>query len=163
MSVTLPYFGAIDIDELSDYYQADYNYEGKNIPLDLNFDDTEISSRDLEDTVTALQSLPQLISTAYIELKKSFQTNGVVKQYINRHMSGLSAEQLDTLFTGTADDMNKEQKMLSQLKIVRIGFYPEDILDAITIDFSLGYDLTDIIIVMNFNSKMQLEDIGQES
>jgi len=117
----------------------------------------------LEDTVTALQSLPQLISTAYIELKKSFQANGVVKQYINRHMSGLSAEQLDTLFTGTADDMNKEQKMLSQLKIVRIGFYPEDILDAITIDFSLGYDLTDIIIVMNFNSKMQLEDIGQES
>lgn len=163
MSVNLPYFGAIDIDELSDYYQADYNYEGKNISLDLNFDDTEISSRDLEDTVTALQSLPQLISTAFIELKKSFQTNGVVKQYINRHMSGLSAEQLDTLFTGTADDMNKEQKMLSRLKIVRIGFYPEDILDAITVDFSLGYDLTDTIIVMNFNSKMQLEDIGQES
>ena len=36
MSVNLPYFGVIAIDELSDYYQADYNYEGKNIPLDLN-------------------------------------------------------------------------------------------------------------------------------
>ncbi len=163
MSVNLPYFGVIAIDELSDYYQADYNYDGKNIPLDLNFDDTEISSGDLSATIVALQSIPQLISTAYIELKKSYQTNGVVKQYINRHMSGLSAQQLETLFTGTADDLNKEQKMLSQLKIVRIGFYPEDILDTITIDFSIGYDLTDTIIVMNFNSKMQLEDIGQES
>ena len=161
--VSIPHFGAIDLSNLSDYYEADFNYMGRNIAIDLNFEDTEIEESDMAATINALNGLSKLIETAHAELTKSYQTNGPVKQYINRHMSGLNPDDLDTLFAAAPEGLNKELKMLNQLKLRRIGFFPEDTIGLVSMDFTIGYELTDDVIAIYFNDKLLLEDITLES
>lgn len=160
---TIPYFGEIELDNLNDYYEADYSYLGKSIAIDLNFEDISIDESDLEPTIAALNGLNKLIETGYAELTKSYQTNGPVKQYINRHMSGLNPEELAELFDTAPEGLNKELKMMSHLKLRRIGFYPEDTIGLVTMDFTIGYNLTDYVIAINFNNRLQFEDIALES
>lgn len=160
---TVPHFGDIELDNLSDYYEADYNYLGKSIAIDLNFEDITIEESDLQPTIVALNGLNKLIETAYAELTKSYQTNGPVKQYINRHMSGLNPEELATLFDAAPEGLNKELKMMNQLKLRRIGFYPEDTIGLVSMDFTIGYELTDDVIAIYFNNRLQLEDIALEN
>lgn len=56
---TLPYFGELDLTDLSDYYDVEIEFHGRPVELDLNFDDTRTTIEKLNAVKSFIEQLPQ--------------------------------------------------------------------------------------------------------
>jgi hypothetical protein len=163
MKIKLPFFDEIDSDSLTDYYQVDAEIEGKQIELDLNFDDTKIDTDSLISLKNYLDTLPGVIEIAKKEILNDYETDENVKEYLTYHIEELDQNELDSLTENADKSTSLEKQMLSVLHLRRIGFYPENEDQYAVFDFVLDLEISQYILVVNMNSAKALDHITMES
>ena len=163
---TLPFFNAINLKQLDDTYEAVFEFEGNEISLDVNFctlkDDelVDVTCVSVEVADTLKKHLDQIdlhLATAQQAIHKDWAENpeGACREYVEHHK-----EFIDELKSLSKDEVFKS------IHPVRIGFYPVDTSEEggyMTIDFTVGTDLTDYIVAVYLDEKGLVSDVTLEN
>lgn len=149
MSYQLPYFGELDPETLGEYYDVDVDLAGHKLSLDLNFDEESVPVANLDKLRLRMETLPALLTRAIEVVRESFRNGEDAMEYITMHLDQLGSPEPEDAF--------------AQVHPVRIGLYPEDEEHYFTIDFSIGGELTQYLIVVVFDVDEKLKYITIES
>ncbi|WP_242202536.1 DUF2004 domain-containing protein [Aestuariivivens insulae] len=88
----------------------------------------------------------------------------MVKDYIEHHIEEFSDEELKSIGIETNDSPEeKKQKFLNKIHLKRIGFYPEEWDSLAIFDYTISEDLTQYLIIFQFDSNGKFVDIYTES
>lgn len=162
---TLPYFGNLPIGNLEEYYEVDIELNGNNIQIDLNFEheivDTLILNK-VKNFITNLGEFDKL-NELYILNGYNDDDGDTVKFYLEHHLEEVDKEELTKLVNFDETIIEPELQLLSKLKLVRVGLYPDNENNFATFDYSIGKDITDQLVVVNTDENGQLEYITMES
>ena len=137
---TLTNFGEIDTDNLEEYYDAEIFFNGWQIEVEIAFDEKSINIDKLEKINQWLATIQKLDELGITTMKEDFEKGGNVKEYIEHHLEELDSDDIETLISKVNVGTTKEEKMLSSIKLKRIGFYPQTVLTSYFIVFIVsGY------------------------
>ncbi len=81
-------------------------------------------------------------------IQEDFKSGETVKEYIEHHLKELDNDDLKGLLK-SAEGSTKEDKMLSVIKLKRIGFYPQTEERFFNLDYTLEDELTDYLVVLD--------------
>ena len=160
---TLTNFGEIDTDNLEEYYDAEIFLNGRQIEMDITFDEKSISVDKLEKINQWLTNIQKLDELGITTIKDDFKNGNNVKEYIEHHLDELDNDDIETLISKATEGTTKEEKMLFSIKLKRIGFYPETEERFINLDYTLDNELTDYLVVLDFTEDGKLHYITMES
>lgn len=155
----LPYFDEIDTDSIEDYYETDIELNNQNVSLDINLDDDPVSNWAELYTEYADKLSEYEVNIRKI-IKGYYPEEGMVKEFFSYHMEQLPDE-MEDLVKNADQSLSEENRMLSILRLDRIGFY-FDKNNFATWDFTFG-DFTDQILVIITDAKGEILDITWES
>ncbi|MBX7227042.1 MAG: DUF2004 domain-containing protein [Chitinophagales bacterium] len=162
---SLPYFGQLFSDRLEEYYCVEVDFNGREIQLDLNF---EQDTLDLE-TINMLKQFIEDIekldkSNEQYLLNDYYDESGeTVKFYLEHHLNNIPEEQLSTLINFKDQSVEPILQLLSKLNLVRVGLYPNDEENFAVFDYSIGKDFTNYLVVINLNVQKEVDYITMES
>ena len=92
------------------------------------------------------------------------QNADTAKTYVDHHLTEFSEEELASLVDFSNSSITPEKQLINALRLVRVGFYPDEGEDQVAVfDYSLGYDVTNYLIVIFINEKGELDHITMES
>lgn len=157
MSYSLPYFGAVDPEELNEYYDLETEFSGQKLTLDLNFDEASIAIQKLDQLSIRLESLPALLEQAWEAVRESFKHGRDARAYIEQHIDLIDAPELRNGLEKADALLSDAERLFAQVHPIRIGLYPEDEENYFVLDFSLSKVLTNylIVVVMSVDEKLQ--------
>jgi Protein of unknown function (DUF2004) len=144
----MPYFGVIDPQNLSEYYEIDIHIDEKLIELDLNFEILSASLLELNQIKFFLELLPDNTRLAQKYLDNLDKDDELVVDYFECHQD-------------LADDYELRLEV-DTLVLKRVGIYPGDKWYAI-FDFTFPGDLSDRFLAVSLNQDGSLLDISHES
>lgn len=162
---TLPHFGALDTDNLDEYYDVAIPVNGQDISVDLNFMNDKIDS----DALGLVESFINKLSEhekknrKHIEDDYADENSEAVKEYIDHHIEELEPEELSAVIDYNNKNIKPELQLLNALKLVRVGLYPYDTEDFAVFDYSFGRDLTQYLVVVCTDYNGNLVRIAMES
>ncbi|WP_165828258.1 DUF2004 domain-containing protein [Chryseobacterium phosphatilyticum] len=162
---TLPHFGQISIQNLEEYYDVNIDFKGNEIQLDLNFENTSIDATQLDKVKNFLENIEKFDTQnkTYIIEDYHDQDGDTVKSYIELHLEEIEQDQLKKLVNFDDSTIRPEQQLLKKLELVRVGFYPDSEDNFAILDYSIGQDLTDYLVVINTDENGQLDYMAMES
>jgi hypothetical protein len=163
MSYSLPYFGAVDPEELNEYYDVVTELGGQNLTIDINFDEGCIAIKKLEQLSIRLESLAALLEQAWEAVRESFRQAQDARKYIDQHIDLLGAPEMQQGLQKADATLSDEEKLFTLVRPVRIGIYPEDEESYFVLDFSLSRELTDYLIVVVLSVDEKLRYVTTES
>lgn len=82
--------------------------------------------------------------------------------YLNHHLEEFKKE-LSNLVNFDNTTTEPEQQLLTKLKLVRVGLYPDSEDNFVTFDYSIGQDITNYLVVTNTDENGQLDYMTMES
>jgi hypothetical protein len=153
MNIDLPHFGQIDLTQLKEYYSAETALSGTMLRLDLNFENKSISEEQAINIKVFLDNIPTLEIQNKSSIDKDFNDGG---------------EELENIIDHDDKDKPKEQQLLSKLKLIRIGLYPDGKYGADyygVFDYSIDIDgePCNQLLVVKTNENGDLDHITWES
>jgi len=163
MSFDLFYFNALDTASLNDYYEVEIDFQGRRLQLDLNFDSAYINEDRLAHVNSYLEKLISVHNAVIKAVYDDLETGDSTAEFLNYHIEELDKADLDTLTADADHSQSLEKQILSQLRLKRIGFYPESEEYFATLDFTIGEEISQYLLVVKMNSKQGLEEITMES
>lgn len=169
LNYDLPYFGKINIDELTDYYQTTINLEGENLRIDINFKNKTINKNDMDVVKNFLQNIIKFDKQNLIFIEKDFnEKEGETSDYIEFYLNELDDEELSNIIDIENISVTRELQLLSKLKLIRVGIYPDEKYGAGyfgVFDYSIYIDgePCNQLLVVNANEKGDLDQITWES
>lgn len=161
----LSIFGEIDLENLADYYEGELEYDNRNISLDLNF---ESSSTD-EELMEIIQKFIQNISKYdaknrnYIEEDFYNKDGETIKEYCDFHINEIGKEKLKEVIVSDTSSKNFSEQIMKNLKLIRIGIYPENDDNFAVFDYTFNKDLTNYVIAISTDVQGQLDYMSMES
>lgn len=162
----LPHFEPIDPASPLEYYSAQIEFNNNEVELDLNFWGEAIEPKRLDLVKNILDNLKEFDSKnrKYIEQDYANEGADTVKTYIDHHLTELPEEDLAGYIDFNNNSITPEQQLINALQLVRVGFYPDEGEDQIAVfDYSLGYDVTNYLIVIFINTNGELDHLTMES
>jgi hypothetical protein len=168
MNIDLPHFGQIDLTQLKEYYSAETALSGTMLRLDLNFENKSISEEQAINIKVFLDNIPTLEIQNKSSIDKDFNDGGEAADYINFYLDELDEEELENIIDHDDKDKPKEQQLLSKLKLIRIGLYPDGKYGADyygVFDYSIDIDgePCNQLLVVKTNENGDLDHITWES
>ena len=163
MIINLPFFNELNSDSLNDYYEDKINLEHKKIQIDLNFEKTTIEPDKLLMLKDYLDNLLAIIDIAKEGIYNDFKNGEDVKDYLTFHKKALSKDELIDLLQDADKNLSIEQQILSILKLRRIGFYPYEDESFAVLDFILGEEISQYILVVTMTNNKTIDYITMES
>ena len=162
---TLPHFGVLDTDSLEDFYDVDIDLNGTDVQIDLNFDETSIDVAKMDLIKNFIEKLDVFVkqNEGYIENNYTSDEDDTVKTYVEHHLKELDKETLSKLVNFEDATATPAQQLLSKLRLVRVGLYPDTEPQFATFDYSIGNDITDDLVVINTNQNGELDYMTIES
>ena len=162
---TLPHFGEIDTSNLEEYYDADIEFKGNDVSIDLNFDDKSIDTKHLDKVKKIIKDLATYDkqNTKYIEQDYKDEDADTVRTYIEHHLDEIDEEELLEVIDLSDKNDKKEIQLMKALHLVRVGFYPHNEDYFVTFDYSLDRDLTNYLVVINTDANGKLVYMTMES
>ncbi len=164
----LPFFNEIDINQLEEYYNVEIEYKQHEISIDLNFKgkQTEVSGFDkMRDILGNISRLDEK-NKSHITADYLAEDGDTVNEYVEFHLEELGEEGLDGIVDFNNDKISPKQQLINQLKLVRIGFYPDGKYESevfAVFDYSINTEITDQLIVVNTNEKGEIQNLAWES
>jgi len=146
-SVTLPYFGEIQIEPTMDY-ETIIEFDNEQFTADLNFYEDKVDKARIALTVKILNTLKDCKIRNETKLRSNFTEAGVVKDFVGHQISTSS-------YSG---DFEMTQQIFDSIKLIRVGFYPDDDDHYVVFDYSTDTMKEDYRITIrydiqeNFNS-----------
>ncbi|MDO1451853.1 DUF2004 domain-containing protein [Rhodocytophaga aerolata] len=162
---TSKYFGEIDLDAVEEGYDAEIEYKGRTVSLDLNIvGATKIESANIKAVDDFLNNLDQYEPTLRSALKKDLKEKGETDYYLQEHIEELGKAQINNLMISADKKGTKKEQLLSVVYLKRIGLYPEEEDETLAIfDYTLSKELTDELLVVNITKDWKIKEITVES
>lgn len=158
----LTYFGEIEINSPEETTEGKVSIDNSLIELDLNFYDGVPEHdwvKEYEKYISKLQQHKEKVEAA---IRTDYEDEEETKEYVDFHLEELDASIIDKVLEGTDASKSKEERLLSALKLVRIGFYPGDENYAVW-DYTIGRDITDQLVVVNTDNKGKIKYVTMEN
>lgn len=156
-------FGDIDHRYLESYYSADILVQGQAVAIDVNFESNEMELTQLETLASYIVNVDETSRLAFEAIADDYDLDEIsdtARFYLQHHLEEFSEQEIDSLF-GTPE-VDKDA-FLSALKLVRIGFYPEDE-DAYAIfDIQFPLEYTRYLMAVSFDQAGNISGISMES
>lgn len=146
------------------YIQKTININGDSIKMDLNFESEDPNQQEIETTNNFLEKLPIFLSknsTAIVNDSKNEENT--VNEYIAHHLEEISKQDLAKLIDLNNNSKSNEEKLLENLKVKRIGIYPQNPEQFAVFDYSIGEELTQYLVVIYTDKNGNITDISMES
>ncbi len=156
-------FGKIDIKNLEEYYHGDIQIHGNNVEIDLNFESESIEKSELDKIKQFINDIETIANRAFKEISKDFdldEESETAKEYLQFHLEEFTEGEIIDIF-GTIDI--DKQTFLKQLKLQRIGLYPEDEESYAIFDIQLPEEYTNYLMAVTYDSVGQFLYISMES
>ena len=122
---TLPYFGEIEFTQLEEYYTVEVAFNRSMLRFDLNFENKSITEEQAKSIKVFLNNISALENKNKSSIDKDFNDTGETADYINFYLDELSEEELGDLIDNNNTNKSKEEQLLSKLRLIRIGLYPD--------------------------------------
>lgn len=169
MHYSLPYFGEINLASVKGRYEAEMDLNEHKIRIDLNFQNLS-TEPDIIDTVkTFLENIGKFAEQNKAYIDKDFKEGiGETSGYIKFYLEELDEGELSGIIGTNDPDIPKEIQLLRQLKLIRIGLYPDiedDATNYAIFDYSIDIDgepCNQVLVVIT-NEKGDLDHITWES
>lgn len=162
MKKNITYFGEIDVNSPEEYNEGQVVIDNRQIRLDLNFYDGVPDHNWVDDYENYIKEMKQHKSVVEAAIRSDYEEDGDVKEYVDFHLEELDSAVIDTVLEGTDTSKTKEERLLSALKLVRIGFYPSED-DYAVWDYTIGRDIADQVVVVNTNNKGKINYVTWEN
>ena len=164
-NIELQHFGQIDINQLVEYYSAKAEFNGQTIRLDLNFENKNISEEQVESIKKFLDNILAFDIQNKTVIDKDFKDEGEALDYINFYFEELDEEELSGIIDYGNQDEPKEEQLLSKLRLIRVGLYPEYADYYGVFDYSIDVDgePCNQLLVVKTDKKGGLDHITWES
>jgi len=161
----LPYFGNLPTENLEEYYNVDIELNGNEIQVDLNFENQTVDILILNKIKNFIEKLEKFdkLNKTYILNDYNDENGDTVKFYLEHHLEELDKEELTKLVNFDDTVTEPEQQLLSKLKLVRVGLYPDNEDNFAIFDYSIGKDITNYLVVINTDENGQLDYMTMES
>lgn len=161
----LPYFGNLPTENLEEYYDVDIELNGNEIQVDLNFEHQTVDTLILDKVKNFVEKLEKFdkLNKTYILNDYNDENGDTVKFYLEHHLEEVDKEELTKLVNFDDTITEPEQQLLSKLKLVRVGLYPDNEDNFAIFDYSIGKDITDQLVVINTDENGQLDYMTMES
>ncbi|WP_442590744.1 DUF2004 domain-containing protein [Pedobacter sp. AW31-3R] len=156
------YFEELKPNELEEYYSIDIEFEGRQIKLDLNFDNTSIAESRLLTVNAILEKLPEFVGKLNGFIQDDFKTGNDVQEFLDFHLEEVD-EELVPLLSKTDQSLKKDQQLLSILDLRRIGFYPDNDEVFTVSDFGIDKEISQYVLVVNTTQDQEFHYITMES
>lgn len=161
----LPYFGQLSTDNVEEYYDVNIDFNGNEIQVDLNFESKNTDAAKLDQVKNYLENIE-----TYNKLAKSYlledyhnEEGDTVKFYLEHHLEEVEQDELSTLINFDDVTVEPEQQLLTKLELVRIGLYPDNEEGFAILDYSIGKEITNYLVVINTDQNGQLDYMAMES
>ena len=161
----LPFFGEIDLNSLEELYEVDFKLEGqnKNCTLEIWFDDEEISKEKMLPVLNLLQSIPDFVKSAKEFLFEKEKGRNILLKYLNHQTEVLSQVEKERFGILDSDHLEVEiHKLENQMYLKSISIWPENN-EILRLDYTIGHQVTDYIICLDFNTEKVIVSIAIES
>lgn len=173
MEIELPIFGKVKLEEETWEYKFqarknEYDFEGTPVDLDVHFITVD------EERVAKVSAVLNQLSKVHLigknAIHKDVHEGEVVNEYIEEWKEDgfvqiLSEDQYQKFIENTDKGKEIEERLLSLIRIVRIGIYTESTTSFVTMDFAFGYEdigFRDDMLVVTLNPKLEVTDICTE-
>jgi len=156
-------FGNIDIDNLEECYDSLLEVQGDDVEIDLNFDSESIESSYLEHIKKFLSRIEILVKKAFEAMSDDFdlgEESEAVRLYLQHHLDEFDEGTIKEVFGTTEID---KQIFFKNLKLYRVGLYPEDAESFAIFDIQLPRKYTNYLIAVTFDRDGEYSHISMES
>lgn len=162
---TLPHFGTLPIGNLESYYDVDTELNGNDIQIDLNFENESIDTSTMDKIKSFIENIEKFdkLNLSYIQNDFNDDDGETVKIYLDHHLEEVDHDELAELINFGDNAIELNQQLMTKLKLVRVGLYPENEDYFATFDYSIGKDITDYLVVINTDKDGQLVYMTMES
>lgn len=158
----LTYFGEVEINSPEEYIEGKVLIDNRLVKLDLNFYDG-VPKRDwveeYEEYILHFLQHKKNVETAFMT---DYEDGEETKEYVDFHLEELDSSEIDKILENTNTSKSKEERLLSALQLVRVGFYPSGENYAVW-DYTIGRDITDQLVVVNTDNKGEIRYVTMES
>jgi hypothetical protein len=165
INIGLQQFGEININQLEDYYSTKAEFNGQTISLDLNFENKSINLEQVENIKIFLDSISVFDKQNKTYINKDFKDEGEAFDYINFYFDELDEEEISEIINFENQEMTKEEQLLSKLRLIRVGLYPDYANYYGVFDYSIDIDgePCNQLLVVKTDNKGGLDHITWES
>lgn len=162
MKKDITYFGEVEINSPQETNEVKVTIDSHQIELDLNFYDGVPEYDWVAEYENYTKGLKQYKADVEAAIRSDYEDGGDVKVYMDFHLEELDASIIDKVLASTDASKPKEERLLSTLKLVRIGFYPGEENYAVW-DYSIGREIADMLVVVNTDNTGKINYVTWES
>ena len=155
-------FGEIEIDSPQKTYDGEISIDNRLIELDLNFYNgipNHDWANEYEEYILHILQHKKSVEAAFIA---DYEDGEDTKEYVDFHLEELEDSEIDKVLAHTDASKSKEERLLSALQLVRVGFYPGKENYAVW-DYTIGRDVTDMLVVVNTDNKGNIQYVTWEN
>ena len=148
----LPYFKQeIDIQNLQDEYDTDFEYNGKEINIFLN--EMQVADKEQFTIIkNVLENLPEFDNQNRNFITNDFENkNGNTFEFLSYHLEELE-DDFEEIIDSNDTEINNLKKLMNFLKITTISFYS----DLVVFDYCLDDEISDQLLVVKMNRQKNL-------
>lgn len=159
MKYELPYFGWIDLDSPTDYYEAEIEFGGQWVALDLEFGQEPVSVETMDIVRTFLENLEALDRQNISHLIADYQDveGDTVMGYLQHQLETMGESILNQIVDFQVNTTIPEEQLLRQLHLIGVAFFPDGDDDFAIFDYSISPELTDQLIALYVDKHGELE------
>jgi Protein of unknown function (DUF2004) len=141
------------------------SYAGRSLSVGLTLEQSDTPPDLLRDVLKRADNLVDFDAAARLAITEDVteSDDSAARLYVDHHLAECSKPDLERAFVSPVPDDISHELFLSHLVLVRVGIYPEQDEAQILLDYSIGYDLTNYILCVSFNSNGQVEAVDMES
>lgn len=162
MKKRLTYFGEVEISSPQVTTEGTVTIDSRQVELNLNFYDGVPGHDWVEEYENYVKELSQHKAVVEAAIRADYEEGGDVKEYIDFHLEELDAAIVEKILAGTDASESKEERLLSALKLVRIGFYPGNENYAVW-DYTIGREIADMLVVVYTDSTGKINYVTWEN
>ena len=162
MKKNITYFGEVEINSPQEYNEGQIAIDNRQIKLDLNFYDGVPEYDWVAEYENYIKDLEQHKADVEAAIRADYEDGGDVKEYVDFHLEELDASIIDKVLVGRDASKSKEERLLTALKLKRIGFYPGNENYAVW-DYTIGREITDLLVVVNTDSTGKINYVTWEN
>lgn len=162
---TLSIIEQLDPNNLEDHYDLDFKFADQHITIDLHFDHTTIDGSRLEMLKRFITNIEAFDRDNKEQIRQDYADDNcdTVKTYLEYFIQNNDEEELASFTDKQNQDLNIEQQLLTQFKLVRLGLSPHEDRYFATFDYTISRELTDNLLVLFTNQLGDMDYMTLES
>lgn len=157
-------FGQIDL-ATAETWDASSTFAGRTISFDLNIESANVDPIVLARLLKRIEDMASLDAAARNAMKRDADTgdDAAIFQYVEHHLSVLSDADKTTILGSRDASRVGPHAFLSNLRLLRVGLYPEQKYRQLVLDYSIGREFTNYLLSVSFDDAGAIAGIDMES